>query len=120
MYYFSERRKCFATRVGRFYERIPLRFYNGGILFSSIAFVCIAIISLYSFLLLVKTKLVVTGSFGGNTTSSSILPRRSLVSDIGGVLYGPVMRYVILGSVVVSQIGFVSAYTIFVAQNFEV
>ncbi|KAF7289596.1 Aa-trans domain-containing protein [Mycena chlorophos] len=32
---------------------------------------------------------------------------------IGGALYGPWMRYLILGSIIVSQIGFVSAYIIF-------
>ncbi|KAJ7767110.1 vacuolar amino acid transporter 4 [Mycena metata] len=78
-------------------------FYNGGILFSSLLFVFIALISLYSFLLLVYTKFVVSGSFG----------------DIGGTLYGPWMRYLILASIVVSQIGFVSAYIIFVAQNLQ-
>ncbi|KAK2460944.1 hypothetical protein APHAL10511_007414 [Amanita phalloides] len=76
-------------------------FYNGGLLFSILTFIAIAIISLYSFLLLVKAKNVVPGSFG----------------DIGGALYGSWMRYLILGSIVMSQMGFVSAYTIFVAQN---
>ncbi|KAF7966035.1 hypothetical protein HWV62_40435 [Athelia sp. TMB] len=78
-------------------------FYNGGILFSSglLAFICA--ISLYSFLLLVKAKFVVSGSFG----------------DIGGALYGPWMRYCILTSIAVSQIGFVAAYTIFVSQNLQ-
>ena len=42
-----------------------IRFYNGGILFSSAVLTFIALISLYSFLLLVKTKFVVPGSFGG-------------------------------------------------------
>ncbi|KAJ6561909.1 transmembrane amino acid transporter protein-domain-containing protein [Mycena capillaripes] len=78
-------------------------FYNGGLLFSSLLFVFIALISLYSFLLLVYTKFVVSGSFG----------------DIGGALYGPWMRYLILGSIVVSQIGFVAAYIIFVSQNLQ-
>ncbi|KAF7312624.1 Aa-trans domain-containing protein [Mycena indigotica] len=78
-------------------------FYNGGLLFSSILFVFIAFISLYSFLLLVYTKFVVSGSFG----------------DIGGTLYGPWMRYLILGSIIVSQIGFVAAYIIFVSQNLQ-
>ncbi|CAK5268269.1 unnamed protein product [Mycena citricolor] len=78
-------------------------FFNGGILFSSLLFVFIALISLYSFLLLVYTKFVVSGSFG----------------DIGGILYGPWMRYLILGSIVVSQIGFVAAYIIFVSQNLQ-
>jgi len=76
-------------------------FYNGGILFSTVVLVLIALISLWSFLLLVQTKFVVSGSFG----------------DIGGALYGPYMRIAILTSITVSQIGFVSAYTIFVAEN---
>ncbi|KAF7336952.1 Aa-trans domain-containing protein [Mycena venus] len=78
-------------------------FYNGGILFSSILFIFIAFISLYSFLLLVYTKFVVSGSFG----------------DIGGTLYGSWMRYLILGSILVSQIGFVGAYIIFVSENLQ-
>lgn len=40
-------------------------FYNGGLLFSLVVFVLISIISLYSFLLLAKAKVVVPGSFGG-------------------------------------------------------
>ncbi|KAJ7848865.1 transmembrane amino acid transporter protein-domain-containing protein [Mycena olivaceomarginata] len=58
---------------------------------------------LYSFLLHVYTKFRVSGSFG----------------VIGGTLYGLWMRYLILGSIVVSQIGFVAAYIIFVAQNLQ-
>jgi proton-coupled amino acid transporter len=41
------------------------------------------------------------------------------IADIGGALYGPWMRYTILGSIVVSQIGFVAAYTIFVSENLQ-
>ncbi|KAF5367185.1 hypothetical protein D9758_003891 [Tetrapyrgos nigripes] len=78
-------------------------FLNGGILFSSLLFIFIAIVSLHSFLLLVRAKFVVPGSFG----------------DIGGHLYGPWLRYLILTSIVVSQIGFVGAYTIFVAENLQ-
>lgn len=78
-------------------------FANGGLLFSIIMISVVALVSLYSFLLLVRTKFVVSGSFG----------------DIGGALYGPWMRYLILFSIVVSQIGFVSAYTIFVAENLK-
>ncbi|KAI3616982.1 hypothetical protein WG66_004323 [Moniliophthora roreri] len=78
-------------------------FFNGGILFSSLVFIFIAVISLHSFLLLVKAKLVVPGSFG----------------DIGGALYGNWMRQLILGSIVISQVGFVGAYIIFVAENLQ-
>ncbi|EEB94745.1 hypothetical protein MPER_06393 [Moniliophthora perniciosa FA553] len=78
-------------------------FFNGGILFSAIVFIFIALISLHSFLLLVKAKLVIPGSFG----------------DIGGTLYGNWMRQLILGSIVISQLGFVGAYIIFVAENLQ-
>ncbi|KAJ3791936.1 vacuolar amino acid transporter 4 [Lentinula aff. detonsa] len=78
-------------------------FMNGGILFSSLLFIFIAVISLHSFLLLVRAKLVVPGSFG----------------DIGGALYGPWMRHLILSSIVLSQIGFVGAYMIFVSENLQ-
>ncbi|KAG8831748.1 neutral amino acid transporter [Serendipita sp. 399] len=78
-------------------------FSNGGMLFSAITLVLIALISLYSFLLLVDTKTVVPGSFG----------------DIGGAIYGKWMRRAILISIVISQLGFVAAYTIFVAENLQ-
>ncbi|KAF8525908.1 transmembrane amino acid transporter protein-domain-containing protein [Hysterangium stoloniferum] len=78
-------------------------FFNGGMLFSAITVIFIAAISLWSFLLLVKTKFVVSGSFG----------------DMGGALYGTSMRYAILSSIVVSQLGFTSAYLIFVASNLQ-
>ena len=78
-------------------------FFNGGILFSTITLCAIAMISLYSFLLLVETRLVVHGSFG----------------DIGGILFGKYMRWLILSSIVLSQIGFVAAYTIFIGENLQ-
>ncbi|KWU43886.1 hypothetical protein RHOSPDRAFT_18832 [Rhodotorula sp. JG-1b] len=78
-------------------------FYNGGILFSIITLCFIAMISLYSFLLLVQCSLVIPGSFG----------------DIGGTLYGKYMRLAILCSIVLSQVGFVAAYTVFISQNLQ-
>lgn len=44
-------------------------FFNGGLLFSTLTLSAIALVSLYSFLLLVKTKFVVSGSFGGMYSS---------------------------------------------------
>ncbi|KAI8056212.1 transmembrane amino acid transporter protein-domain-containing protein [Syncephalis plumigaleata] len=41
----------------------------------------------------------------------------STFGDIGGALYGPRARYAVLSSIVISQIGFCCAYTIFVAKN---
>jgi solute carrier family 36 (proton-coupled amino acid transporter) len=39
--------------------------------------------------------------------------------DIGGALYGAPMRFAILSSITISQIGFTSAYLIFVASNLQ-
>ncbi|KAK0550838.1 hypothetical protein OC846_003499 [Tilletia horrida] len=78
-------------------------FFNGGILFSVVVLCSIALISLASFLLLVKANLKVPASFG----------------EMGGILYGPKMRSAILTSIVLSQLGFVAAYTVFVAQNLQ-
>ncbi|KAA1066244.1 neutral amino acid transporter [Puccinia graminis f. sp. tritici] len=78
-------------------------FANGGLLFSVLTLVFISIISLFSFVLLVETRLQIPGGFG----------------EIGGILYGPWCRRTILFSLVISQIGFVAAYTIFIAQNLQ-
>lgn len=80
---------------------LPKAFLNGGMLFSSLVLLAVSAISLYCFLLLVNTRTAVPGSFG----------------DIGGALYGPYMRNVILISITISQIGFVCAYTAFTAEN---
>lgn len=76
-------------------------FFNGGILFSTIVLSVIAAVSLWSFLLLVETNQKLHVGFG----------------EMGGVLYGRYMRNAILTSIVVSQLGFVAAYTVFVAEN---
>ncbi|WFD44036.1 hypothetical protein MPSI1_002701 [Malassezia psittaci] len=76
-------------------------FFNGGILFSTLVLCAIAMISLWSFLLLVKVNLRYPVGFG----------------DMGGLLYGSYMRTAILFSIVFSQLGFVAAYTVFIAEN---
>ncbi|CAG8574022.1 21458_t:CDS:2 [Dentiscutata erythropus] len=80
---------------------LPKAFLNGGMLFSTLVLMGIAGISLFAFLLLVQTRFYVPYSFG----------------DIGGVLYGRWMRFAVLFSITISQIGFVCAYMIFVAEN---
>lgn len=76
-------------------------FFNGGMLFSTLMLCFVSGVSLWSFLLLIQARNAVHGSFG----------------DIGGKLYGPVMRKAILTSITVSQLGFVAAYIIFIAEN---
>ena len=82
---------------------LPRAYLNGGMLFSNIVLLGVASLSYYCFILLVNTRLKVEGSFG----------------DIGGALYGKYMRALILSSIVLSQVGFVSAYIVFTAENLQ-
>ncbi|KAI9818089.1 MAG: neutral amino acid transporter [Pycnora praestabilis] len=82
---------------------LPKAYLNGGMLFSNIVLLVVATLSYYCFVLLVRTRLKIDGSFG----------------DIGGILYGKKMRALILSSIVLSQIGFASAYIVFTSENLQ-
>lgn len=82
---------------------LPKAFSNGGMLFSSLVLLFVSALSYYCFVLLVKTRFKVPGSFG----------------DIGGAVFGPKMRWAILFSIVISQIGFASAYIVFTSANLQ-
>lgn len=83
---------------------LPRAFYNGGLLFSSLVLCFVSAVSYWCFLLLVSSKKATqVSSFG----------------DIGGMLYGNIVRQIILSSIVLSQIGFASAYIVFVSENFR-
>ncbi|KAG5998903.1 hypothetical protein E4U54_002104 [Claviceps lovelessii] len=82
---------------------LPRAYLNGGMLFSNLVLLGVSVLSYYCFVLLVSTRLRIEGSFG----------------DMGGILYGKWMRTLILASIVISQIGFVAAYTVFTAQNLQ-
>ncbi|RYP66412.1 hypothetical protein DL771_007821 [Monosporascus sp. 5C6A] len=82
---------------------LPRAYLNGGMVFSNLVLLGVAALSYYCFVLLVTTRLKVVGSFG----------------DMGGILYGKWLRNLILGSVVISQIGFVAAYIVFTSKNLQ-
>jgi proton-coupled amino acid transporter len=82
---------------------LPKAYLNGGMLFSNVVLLFVAILSYYCFVLLVNTRLKIEGSFG----------------DIGGILYGRWMRNTILASIVLSQVGFVAAYIVFTSENLQ-
>ena len=82
---------------------LPKAYKNGGMLFSNVVLLTVALLSYYCFILLVNTRLKINGSFG----------------DIGGVVYGKFMRNLILSSIVLSQIGFVAAYIVFTSENLQ-
>ncbi|KAI9772395.1 MAG: neutral amino acid transporter [Geoglossum umbratile] len=82
---------------------LPKAYKNGGMLFSNLVLLGVASLSYYCFILLVKTRIKIDGSFG----------------DIGGILYGPRMRSIILFSIVLSQIGFAAAYIVFTSEGLQ-
>ncbi|PWY91495.1 amino acid transporter, amino acid transport and metabolism [Aspergillus sclerotioniger CBS 115572] len=80
---------------------LPKAFRNGGILFSSITLVTVALISTLCFHLLLECRRQHGGGYG----------------DIGERIAGPRLRTLILASIVISQLGFVCACIIFTAEN---
>lgn len=82
---------------------LPKAYLNGGMLFSNLVLLGVASLSYYCFILLINTRMKVEGSFG----------------DIGDILFGRFMRNLILTSLVLSQIGFVSAYIVFTSENLQ-
>ncbi|KAF9438170.1 neutral amino acid transporter [Entomortierella beljakovae] len=81
---------------------MPNAFKNGGILFSNIVMVVIALLCMHSFMMLVNCRKLFAGSYG----------------DIGGYLYGRWMRYAVLFMIAISQFGFCCGYCIFFATQF--
>lgn len=80
---------------------LPKAFNNGGILFSSVCLVAISLISMLAFHLLLQCRKQYGGGYG----------------EIGAAIGGHKMRGIILGSITLSQLGFVCTGIVFVAQN---
>lgn len=82
---------------------LPRAFYNGGMLFSFLILLVLAGLSYYCFILLVSVRSKVPVSYG----------------DMGVKIFGPAFRNMINFSLVISQIGFASAYIVFVSENLQ-
>lgn len=82
---------------------LPKAFLNGGMLFSTLVLLFVSALSYYCFILLVTTRIHHSYSFG----------------EMGEKLYGTWLRRMINASLVISQIGFSSAYIVFVAENLQ-
>lgn len=81
---------------------LPKAFRNGGILFSSITLVMTSLITTLCFTLLLSCR----KRYGGGG-----------YGELGGSIVGPKVRSIILGSITLSQLGFVCAGVIFTAEN---
>ena len=81
---------------------LPKAFNNGGILFSSMTLLTVSVVTTWAFHLLLQCRQV---------------HKKSGYGELGEAIGGPKMRSIVLGSVTLSQLGFVCAGTVFVAQN---
>jgi proton-coupled amino acid transporter len=80
---------------------LPRAFLNGGMLFSFIVLALVAAVSYYCFLLLTTSRLALKVSY----------------AEMGEIVHGKWMKFIINFSLVVSQIGFASAYIVFTSEN---
>ncbi|KAI1249443.1 hypothetical protein MGN70_009056 [Eutypa lata] len=80
---------------------LPRAFRNGGILFSSMTLLTVSAVTMLAFHLLLACKKRYGGGYG----------------EIGQAVSGDGMRGLILGSITLSQLGFVCAGIVFVAEN---
>jgi len=80
---------------------LPKAFKNGGMLFSSIILLVVSLVTSLCFHLLLETRKRYGGGYG----------------DLGEAIGGRRLRSLILTSITISQIGFVSAGLIFTADN---
>ncbi|KAI1442802.1 transmembrane amino acid transporter protein-domain-containing protein [Annulohypoxylon stygium] len=80
---------------------LPKAFKNGGILFSSMTMLVISTVTMLAFHLLLACKARYSGGYG----------------EIGQAIAGDWMRKIILISITLSQLGFVCAGIVFVAEN---
>lgn len=81
---------------------LPSAFANGGLLFSIIMLSFFGFYSYWCYYILIRSKVATkVSSFG----------------DIGMKLYGPWMKYNILTSLILTQLGFSAAYVVFTCKN---
>ncbi|KAJ2615367.1 hypothetical protein H4S08_001267 [Coemansia sp. RSA 1365] len=82
---------------------LPRAFFNGGLLFSSLLMSAIAWYALHCMVMLSDVYRKVGGSYG----------------DLALKLYGQPLKYCVMVSIVLAQLGFCCAYVIFVATNMQ-
>lgn len=80
---------------------LPKAFNNGGILFSSMIMLLVSAVSMLAFHLLLQCRNQYGGGYG----------------DLGKAIGGSKLRTLILSSITLSQLGFVCAGIVFVAEN---
>ncbi|KAH6645395.1 vacuolar amino acid transporter 3 [Truncatella angustata] len=82
---------------------LPKAFRNGGLVFSSVTMVLVSSVTMIAFHLLLQCKQRHSGGYG----------------EIGQAIAGRGARNLIMGSITFSQVGFVCAGIVFVAENMQ-
>lgn len=92
----------FKSLVGSGVLFLPRAFFNGGLVFSTIALAAFGLLTFFCYIALIKSKKIINKSSFG---------------ELGYKTYGTPLKICILISIIISQIGFVSTYILFTAQN---
>lgn len=92
----------FKALVGSGVLFLPGAFMHGGLLFSTLAMTGFGILTYVCYIVLIRSKKILgKSSFG----------------ELGYLTYGSPMKYSIMVSIIISQIGFVAMYILFTAEN---
>ena len=92
----------FKALVGSGVLFLPRAFYNGGMLFSMITLSLFGLLTFFCYIGLIESKTIL---------------RLSSFGELGYKTYGKPLKYCILVSILLSQIGFVTTYILFTAEN---
>ncbi|EEQ36934.1 hypothetical protein CLUG_01057 [Clavispora lusitaniae ATCC 42720] len=94
----------FKALVGSGILFLPGAFMHGGLLFSTVTMVLFGVLTYACYVVLIKSKSVLgKSSFG----------------ELGYLTYGNPLKYCIMVSIILSQIGFVATYILFTAENMK-
>lgn len=92
----------FKALVGSGVLFLPKAFCNGGLLFSTVTLSAFGILTYLCYFILIKSKEI----FG-----------KSSFGELGYLTFGEPLKYSIMVSIIISQVGFVATYILFTAEN---
>lgn len=92
----------FKALVGSGILFLPGAFSNGGLLFSTIALSGFGFLTFLCYIVLIESKEMF---------------KRSSFGELGYITYGKPLKYSIMVSIIISQIGFVATYILFTSEN---
>lgn len=92
----------FKALVGSGILFLPGAFSNGGLLFSTVALSGFGLLTFLCYIVLIQSKKMFN---------------RSSFGELGYMTYGNPLKYSIMVSIIISQIGFVATYILFTSEN---